>query len=232
MTRARHDRPRQRHHRLAPARERPRQSATTRQAHSVDARLPARQAGGGHADGAAAGAAFVRCLGSVTLPAPPTPNGRQCHFTSPGNIGAILPQVPCPFGFPRLLTAFEIDGIPIVVSSLDYGTRGLPGQENVRNRGWLQAAAGNPGLILRRLTAIGGPRPLQGQALALTCGPVPRSPDPWPRVKRLSWPAPAAGSLAGPDVRTGDVQGKTTAPAHEPGLRGVSRGNGRDPPTR
>ena len=40
--RARHDRPRQRHHRLDPARERPRQPPPARQAHPAEARLPAR----------------------------------------------------------------------------------------------------------------------------------------------------------------------------------------------
>ena len=42
----------QRHHRLDPARERPRQPAPSGQAYPAQARLPARQAGKGHANGA------------------------------------------------------------------------------------------------------------------------------------------------------------------------------------
>ena len=58
---------RQRHHRLDPARERPRPTPGAGQAHPPQARLPARQAGKGHPNGAGTGRGAVGWLGGVNL---------------------------------------------------------------------------------------------------------------------------------------------------------------------
>ena len=60
------NRTKQRDHRLDAARERPCQSAPPREARPAQARLPARQAGVGDADGAGAGRGPLRRLGSVS----------------------------------------------------------------------------------------------------------------------------------------------------------------------
>ena len=76
----------------------------------------------------------------------------------------------------------------------------LPGEENARKSRPLQPAGCNPGLLLRRLTAIGTPRRVQGWALEVTCGPVVRSLDRWARLTRLSSPEWLLPPLAGSDA--------------------------------
>ena len=82
--RARHDGPRQRHHRLDPARECPRQPSPARQAHPAEARLPARQAGGRDAHGAGAGRGPVRFVGVI----PSLPRGAAANINRSGLCGA------------------------------------------------------------------------------------------------------------------------------------------------
>ena len=80
-----------------------------------------------------------------------------------------------------------------------YETGGLRrvwvrGQENVRKRVLIQAAACNLGLLLRRLTGVGTPRSLQGRALSAICGLIERLIDRWERLTvawASKWTAPA-----------------------------------------
>ena len=86
-----------------------------------------------------------------------------------------------------------------------YETGGLRrvwvrGHENVRKRAVIQAAGCNLGLLLRRLTGIGTPRSLQGQAFSAIYGLLGRLIDLWRRLTR-SWapkwtPAALIGSIA------------------------------------
>ena len=80
-----------------------------------------------------------------------------------------------------------------------YETGGLRrvwvrGQENVRKRVLIQAAACNLGLLLRRLTGVGTTRSLQGRALSAICGLIERLIDRWERLTvawASKWTAPA-----------------------------------------
>ncbi len=86
-----------------------------------------------------------------------------------------------------------------------YETGGLRrvwvrGHENVRKRVLIQAAGCNLGLLLRRLTGVGTPRSLQGQALSAVCELIGRLIDRWGRLTD-SWgsewrPAAFVGLIA------------------------------------
>ena len=69
------------------------------------------------------------------------------------------------------------------------------GHENVRKRVLIQAAGGNRGLLLRRLTGVGTPRSLQGRALSAICRLIGRLIDRWGRLTRAGGGQMDSGGL-------------------------------------